>query len=57
MTEKQKRPSGESAGKRKAYRPPKLTVHGNVRELTRAKAGTKNDGTGKPATKASGGNA
>ncbi len=55
MTEKKKTPSG--GGKRKAYRPPKLTVHGDIRTLTRAKAGTKSDGAGKPATRASGGNA
>ena len=42
------------AKKRKPYRRPKLTVHGDIRELTRTKGGTKADGTGKPATKASG---
>ena len=40
--------------KKKPYRSPKLTVHGSLRTITRAKAGTKNDGTGKPATKQSG---
>ncbi len=45
------------AGRKKPYRTPKLTVHGDIRTLTRAKAGTKSDGAGKPATRASGGNA
>ncbi len=44
-------------GKKKPYRAPKLTVHGDIRTLTRTKAGTKGDGTGKPATRASGGQA
>ncbi len=44
-------------GRKKPYRAPKLTEHGDIRTLTRAKAGNKNDGTGKPATKAGGGNA
>ena len=43
--------------KKKPYRAPKLRVHGDIRELTRAKAGTKGDGTGKPATRTSGGQA
>ena len=42
---------------KKAYRPPRLTVYGNLRQLTRAKGGASNDGGGKPRTKASGGNA
>lgn len=40
--------------KRKPYRPPRLVVYGDLRSLTMAKGGTKGDGTGKPATKASG---
>lgn len=43
--------------KREPYRPPRLVVYGDLRRLTMAKGGTKGDGTGKPATKASGGNA
>lgn len=49
MSQRKKR-----AGK-KPYRSPKLTVHGDIRKITRAKAGTKSDGTGKPATKQTGG--
>lgn len=43
--------------KRKPYRQPRLVVYGDLRRLTMAKGGTKTDGTGKPATKASGANA
>jgi hypothetical protein len=39
---------------KKPYRKPRLAVHGDIRNLTQSKAGTKNDGTGKPATKATG---
>ena len=35
---------------KRPYRTPALTVHGDFRKLT-AKAGTKNDGTGKPKTR------
>ncbi len=42
---------------KKPYRKPRLKVHGDIRALTAAKAGTKNDGPGKPSTKLSGGNA
>jgi hypothetical protein len=41
-------------GRKKPYKAPKLTVHGDIRTLTRTKAGTKSDGASKPATKASG---
>ena len=44
----------KKARTKKPYRKPRLAVHGDIRDLTRAKGGTKNDGTGKPATKASG---
>ena len=40
---------------RKPYRKPTLKVHGDIRALTGAKAGTKNDGAGKPSTRVSGG--
>ena len=40
---------------KKPYRKPKLKVHGDIRALTGAKAGTKNDGAGKPSTRVSGG--
>ena len=46
-----------SARRKKAYRKPRLKVHGDIRALTGAKAGTKTDGPGKPRTKLSGGNA
>jgi hypothetical protein len=36
---------------KQAYRKPRLVVHGDVRKLTGSKAGTKNDGSGKPATR------
>lgn len=42
---------------KKPYRKPTLKVHGDIRALTGAKAGTKNDGPGKPRTKLTGGNA
>ena len=41
---------------RKPYRKPRLKVHGDIRVLTRAKAGNRTDGAGKPRTKLSGGN-
>ena len=46
-------PHPEKTGK-KPYNPPKLVVYGNLRELTMAKGGAKNDGGGKPATKSTG---
>jgi hypothetical protein len=45
-----------SAGK-KPYAPPRLTVYGELRALTQAKRGTRNDGGGKPRTRSSGGSA
>lgn len=39
---------------KKPYRKPQLKVHGDIRALTGAKAGTKADGAGKPRTKLSG---
>ncbi len=42
---------------KKPYRKPRLTVHGDIRALTAAKAGSRADGAGKPRTKVSGGNA
>lgn len=38
--------------KKKPYRPPRLVVYGDLRTLTMAKGGSKNDGGGKPRTKA-----
>lgn len=39
---------------KKPYRKPRLMVHGDLRKLTASKAGTKNDGAGKPATRVTG---
>ena len=40
---------------KKPYRKPRLKVHGDIRALTAAKAGTSADGAGKPRTRLSGG--
>jgi hypothetical protein len=40
---------------KKPYRKPQLKVHGDIRALTAAKAGNKQDGPGKPSTRLSGG--
>ena len=37
---------------KKPYRTPRLVVHGDLRRLTMAKGGAKNDGGGVPRTKA-----
>lgn len=42
---------------KKPYRKPTLKVHGDIRALTGAKRGSRNDGAGKPRTKLSGANA
>ena len=39
-----------------AYRAPALKVHGDLKSTTLVKKGTKNDGGGKPQTRASGSN-
>jgi hypothetical protein len=39
---------------RKPYRAPRLTRFGELRDLTRGKGGTSNDGGGKPATRTTG---
>jgi len=49
--------SRRSPGQKKLYRRPKLTVHGDIRALTRTKKGTSYDGSGKPRTKTTGTNA
>jgi hypothetical protein len=41
--------------RRKPYRKPRLKIHGDIRSLTGAKAGSKTDGAGKPRTRLSGG--
>jgi hypothetical protein len=40
--------------KKKPYRPPRLTVYGDLRRLTMAKRGSAPDGAGKPRTRVSG---
>jgi hypothetical protein len=40
---------------KKAYGRPRLTVHGDLRRITMAKGGTKQDGGSKPSTRATGG--
>lgn len=57
MNKGKKRRTRKSTGPKKPYRPPELTVHGDLRALTRTKKGKKSDGTRKPATRTSGGNA
>jgi hypothetical protein len=42
------------AGKKK-YRKPQLRIHGDIRAITKAKAGTRTDGTGLPKTKTTAG--
>ena len=39
------------ATNKKPYRAPRLAVYGDLRTITKAKGGTKNDGGGNPATK------
>jgi hypothetical protein len=43
--------------KKRPYRAPELTVHGNLKTLTMSKSGRNADGSGKPRTKNAGGNA
>jgi len=42
------------ASRKKPYRKPRLKVHGDIRALTAAKAGSRGDGAGKPRTRLSG---
>jgi hypothetical protein len=57
MTKRERRRSRPPTGMRKPYVSPELAVYGDIAKLTKVKKGTKNDGAGKPKTKASGGNA
>lgn len=52
MTERKE--PGRPGSRKKPYRKPSLRVHGDIRVITRAKGGTKGDGTGKPKTKTTG---
>ncbi len=51
---KGKRIRSGGAAKKKPYRAPALTVHGDLRSLTRAKGGTRSDSGGRPKTKTTG---
>jgi hypothetical protein len=53
MSKDKRRRSRSSSGKRKPYRVPELTVHGDLSALTRSKKGKTNDGFGKPKTRVS----
>ena len=57
MKTRDEQPQRGPSGGRRRYRRPRLKVHGDVRRITAAKAGTRNDGWGKPRTRASGGKA
>jgi hypothetical protein len=45
---------GRGKRAKQPYRKPRLTVHGDVRQLTRGGGGSKQDGQGKPNTRLSG---
>ena len=47
--------SPDRAASRKPYRTPDLIVHGSVKDLTRIKRGSRQDGGGKPRTRTTGG--
>lgn len=50
QSEQESLPDQKPVGKKKAYQPPRLTDHGDLRRLTQAKKGTKGDGGG-PSTR------
>jgi hypothetical protein len=52
-----RKPAAPRREKKRPYRTPRLTVHGDLRTITLAKGGGSADGTGKPRTRASGTNA
>ncbi len=43
-----------SSGAKRPYRAPRLTVHGDLKAITKAKKGANSDGGTKPKTKATG---
>ena len=49
------KPRPGPARKKRPYRAPRIVVLGDLRTITLAKQGTKNDGAGKPATRINGG--
>ncbi len=52
---KRKGMTARPGARKKAYRTPGLRVHGDIRAITKAKAGTRTDGTGQPKTKTTAG--
>ena len=46
-----KKNSSHKSSHKKPYRSPTLTIHGDLRRLTQAKGGAKNDAGMKPATR------
>jgi len=42
--------------KKRPYRTPKITPHGDLRTMTQSKGGSSSDGSGKPATRTFGAN-
>jgi len=46
-----KKTSARNASRKKPYRSPSLTVHGDLRRLTQMKGGTMNDAGMKPTTR------
>lgn len=47
--------SKSTSQRKKPYRPPRLTVYGDLRRLTKGKGGNRSDGGGFPKTKTTGG--
>jgi hypothetical protein len=50
MTSKAQKASPKKTASKQPYRKPRLTVYGDLREITQ-KAGNRGDGTGVPATR------
>ena len=50
-----RRPPAPRDVRKRPYRTPALTVHGDLKAITAAKAGASSDGGGKPRTRLSGG--
>jgi hypothetical protein len=57
MSERENGRFRQGPARKQRYRPPVLTVHGDIRSLTLSKKGKKSDGARKPATRTNGGNA
>jgi hypothetical protein len=52
---KRKDVTAQPGAKKKKYQRPELRTHGDIREITKAKGGTRTDGTGQPKTKTTAG--